>query len=382
MTTFCLDGRVVQEHFPGIGRYAFNLARALGPLLSKSERLVLLRDPNAPSRFDLRTLANERVTVVDVDAPIFSLRQHWRIPSLLRRLGVSVYHSPYFLMPARPGVPAIVTVHDLIPLRTADSFGLFRRAVFRAALAVALRVSSAILTPSRAAAADLRRHTASVDGRVTAIHSAVDPSFRPQPLEQVERTLANLHVPERYVLYVGSNRPHKNLPRLIEAWARVDWCDGPLVGAGPWEESVPAARERVAELRLGGRVQFLGAVSEDDLRRLYTGATLFVFPSEYEGFGFPVLEAMSCGAAVACSNAGSLAEIADGTAELFPPHDVDAMATVLTSLLADANRRSDLAQRGLQRAASLTWEATSRQVLAVYRRVAGVTPSPSSNRPT
>jgi alpha-1,3-rhamnosyl/mannosyltransferase len=254
--------------------------------------------------------------------------------------------------------------------------------VFRAALAVALRVSSAILTPSRAAAADLRRHTASVDGRVTAIHSAVDPSFRPQPLEQVERTLANLHVPDRYVLYVGSNRPHKNLPRLIEAWARVDWCDGPLVVAGPWEESVPAARERVAELRLGGRVQFLGAVSEDDLRRLYTGATLFVFPSEYEGFGFPVLEAMSCGAAVACSNAGSLAEIADGTAELFPPHDVDAMATVLTSLLADANRRSDLAQRGLQRAASLTWEATSRQVLAVYRRVAGVTPSPSSNRPT
>jgi glycosyltransferase involved in cell wall biosynthesis len=116
-------------------------------------------------------------------------------------------------------------------------------------------------------------------------------------------------------------------------------------------------------------------VSEEDLPRLYAGATLFAFPSECEGFGFPIVEAMSCGAPVACSNAGALAEVAGGAAELFPPHDVGVMAEVLTGLLADAERRADLARRGSQRAAPLTWEATSRQVLSIYRKLSGLTPS-------
>lgn len=376
MKPFCFDGRVVQDHFPGIGRYAFNLARGLCPLLEETERLVLLRDPNVPSHYDLRALANERVTVVDVAAPIFSLRQHWRVPALLRRLDVSVYHSPYFIMPIYPGVPAIVTIHDLIPLQAAGSVGRVRKRIFLTALGLALRASKAVLTPSKATAEDLRRQFRLVDGRVAAVLSAVDPSFQPQPREDVERALAKLRLPQRYVLYVGSNRPHKNLPRLIEAWSRVDWLEGPLVVAGSWDARIPAARERVEQLQQGTRVHFLGPVSDEDLRRLYSGTTLFVFPSEYEGFGFPVLEAMACGAPVACSNAGSLVEVVNGAAELFPPDDVDAMASVLTTLLAGADRRAELARLGLQRAASVSWEATSRQVLALYRRVAGLTPSP------
>jgi glycosyltransferase involved in cell wall biosynthesis len=374
MTTFCLDARVVQDHFPGIGRYTFNLAKGLGPLLDETERLVLLCDPYAPSRHDLRTLVTDRVTVVETSAPIFSLRQHWRIPLLLRRLNVAVYHSPYFVMPARPGVPAIVTIHDLIPLRAADSLSPIRKRIFVAALGMALRASAAILAPSQATAEDLRRHSTSVALRVRAIHSAVDPSFQPQPRELVEATLAKLHLPARFVLYVGSNRPHKNLPRLVEAWARVDWRDGPLIVAGPWDPRIPAARQRAEGLRLGQRIRFIGPVSEQDLPQLYGAATLFVFPSEYEGFGFPVVEAMSCGAAVACSNADALAETAGGAAELFPPRDVGAMASVLATLLGDEKRRTDLARRGLQRAASLTWEATSRQVLSIYRKVAELTP--------
>jgi alpha-1,3-rhamnosyl/mannosyltransferase len=375
MTTFCFDTRVVQDHFPGIGRYSFNLARSLGPLLERTEKLVLLRDPAAPSRHDLRALAGERVSVVDVAAPVFSLSQHWRIPALLRRLRVSVYHSPYFVMPLLPGVPAVVTVHDLIPLRTDGSSGRIHKLILVAALGMALRSCAAILTPSRATADDLRHYSAHAAGRVEAIPSAVDPSFHPQPRDLVERTLARLSVPDRYVLYVGSNRPHKNLPRLVEAWARVDWREGPLVVAGPWDPRIPAARRRAEELRLGNRVRFLGPVSEEDLPRLYAGATLFAFPSECEGFGFPIVEAMSCGAPVACSNAGALAEVAGGAAELFPPHDVGVMAEVLTGLLADAERRADLARRGSQRAAPLTWEATSRQVLSIYRKLSGLTPS-------
>lgn len=376
MMIFCLDTRVVQDHFPGIGRYALNLARGLGRLLDDDERLVLLRDPDALSRHDPRSLGNDRVAVVDVDAPVFSLRQHWRIPLLLQSLGVSVYHSPYLLMPARPRVPALVTIHDLIPTRADSAVGPVRRCLFAVALRMALTASAVVLTPSQTTADDLRRHAGSAAARVVAIESAVDPCFHPQLRARVDTTLTKLRLPERYVLYVGSNRPHKNLPRLIEAWAKVNWREGPLVVAGPWDPRIPAARECVEALGLQARVRFLGPVAEEDLPPLYAGATLFVCPSEYEGFGFPVVEAMSCGAAVACSNAGAAAEIAGGAAELFPPQDVGAMAATLTALLADPERRADLARRGVERTASLTWERTSRRVLSLYRELARLTPSP------
>lgn len=376
MTSFCLDTRVVQDHFPGVGRYSFNLARGLAPLLEECERLILLRDPDASSRHDLRDLVSRRVTVVDVAAPVFSLRQHWQIPSLLRSRGVSVYHSPYLLMPIRPGVPALVTIHDLIPLRPDSSVDPIRRRLFATALRLALRASAVVLTPSQTTAEDLRRYAGRAAGHVVAIPCAVDLGLLPPPRTSVESTRRKLGLPERYVLYVGSNRPHKNLPRLVEAWSRVDWRDGPLVIAGSWDPRIPAARERAKDLRLGERIRFLGPVAEEDLPPLYAGATLFVCPSEYEGFGFPVAEAMACGVPVTCSGAGALAEIAGGAAELFSPFDVGAMAAALTALLADPERRTALARCGSERAASLTCEAMSRQVLSIYRELARFTPCP------
>jgi alpha-1,3-rhamnosyl/mannosyltransferase len=275
-----------------------------------------------------------------------------------------------------------VTIHDLIPIRADSSVGPIRRRLFAVALRMALRVSATVLTPSQTTAEDLHRHVGPGAAKIVAIESAVSPSFHPQPRALVDTTLSKLRLPDRYVLYVGSNRPHKNLPRLIEAWARVDWRDGPLVLAGSWDPRIPAARDRVKALGLGERVRFLGPVAEEDLPPLYAGATLFVCPSEYEGFGLPVVEAMSCGAAVACSNAGALAEIAGDAAQLFPPHDVGAMAAVLTTLLADPERRTELVRRGAERTASLTWETTSRRVLSIYRELARLTPCPLRGHPT
>jgi len=113
---FCLDTRSATDHFPGIGRYVVNLAQAMVPLLSQDERLILLRDPTQPSRWDLAVLAGERAQVVDALISPFSLRQQWAIPHILRRLEADLYHSPYYLMSYRPGPPMVVTMYDLIPL--------------------------------------------------------------------------------------------------------------------------------------------------------------------------------------------------------------------------------------------------------------------------
>jgi len=376
VSRFVLDARTATGHFPGIGRYTFSLARAMGPLLDRDERLILLRDPARPSPWDLTALVGERVQVVDVPFSPFSLRQQWAVPRLLHRLGCGLYHNPYYLMPYRPGLPTVVTIYDLIPLRFPETVSLRARWLFRWATALALRTASHILAISQATRRDLLALYHLSPQKVTAIPLAVDPAFRLQPPAEIERVRRTYGLPERYVLYLGINKPHKNLLRLIEAWHLLvrSWKPGTgrpqLVIAGPWDARYPEARERVGELDLSGHVRFLGFVLDGDLPALYSGATLFLFPSLYEGFGLPALEAMACGTPVVCSNTSNLPEIVGQAALTFDPLDVAEMAARIEEALGDTTRREEMRAAGLRQAAHFSWEETARRTMAVYRSVA------------
>lgn len=373
MTHFVLDARTVTPHFPGIGRYVANLARAMVPLLGEGERLLLLRDPTRPSPWDPTALAGERIQVVDVPVSPFALHQQWVLPCLLRRLGIDVYHSPYYLMPYRPGVPTLATVYDLIPLLFPQIVSPRARLLFRWTMALALRAASHIIAISQATRHDLLAFFRPSPQKVTAIPLAADPGFHPRPATEVERVCRKYALPEEYVLYLGINKPHKNLVRLIDALSQIQHHVSrfTLVIAGVWDSHYPEPRQRVEALGLENGVRFLGPVPEEDLPALYAGAALFVFPSLYEGFGLPALEAMACGVPVACSNTSSLAEVVGDAALTFDPTNVDVIADALNRLLADADLRADLRQRGLRRAAQFSWERTARQTLELYRSVAG-----------
>jgi len=362
----CFDARTAQDHFTGIGRYAVNLARTLGPCLLPSEKLVVLRDSGSPSRLDLSPVAGDRVRIMDFPVSPFSLRQQWTLPRLLRGLGPSVYHSPYYLMPFLPGVPTVVTIHDLVPLRYPQYFTPLGRLLFSATIRLAVRAARAIIADSEATALDIKQFLAVEPMFVIPLAAA----FSPQSVENVAAARARCRLPERYVLYVGSNKPHKNLVRLVAAWARLQPQALQLVIAGPWDRRYREARLHAEKLGLGDAVRFLGAVEEADLPALYSGATLFVFPSEYEGFGLPVLEAMACGVPVACAAVGNLPELAGQAALLFDPWSVDAIAQAIRELLNDPDRRAELTRLGLERAAQFTWEETARRTVSVYRQVA------------
>ena len=364
---FCLDARAAQDHFPGVGRYVLNLARAMPAALSASERLVLLRDPTSSAPWNLASLADTRLQLTDAAVSPFSARQQWRVPHVLRQLGAQLYHSPYYLMPLRAGVPSVVTIHDLIPLRFPGYFNLRDRLIYRTAIRLAVRAASAIVAVSETTARDLTQLLHVPSKRIVVIPEAAGAEFAPQPAEIVAATQARLSLPERYVLYLGSNKPHKNLPRLIEAWSRLQPHPLPLVIAGVWDERYPQARVRADALDLGERVRFVGAIAAADLPALYSGAVLFVFPSEYEGFGLPVIEAMACGAPVACAKTGSLAEVVGGAARGFDPHEVDAIAAAMRALLHDAELRADLSARGLRRARQFSWQDAAGKTLEVYR---------------
>jgi alpha-1,3-rhamnosyl/mannosyltransferase len=179
-------------------------------------------------------------------------------------------------------------------------------------------------------------------------------------------------MPERYVLYVGSNKPHKNLTRLVVAFSKSALNNQHsaihLVIAGAWDNRYPEAKQVAAG---NEHIHFLGPINDADLPALYSGALTFAFISEYEGFGFPPLEAMACGTPVVASNTSSLPEVIGDAGLLVDPHDVEAIAGVLEQIIDDEGLRLNLKQRSLERAAQFSWEQTARLTLDAYRTIMG-----------
>jgi glycosyltransferase involved in cell wall biosynthesis len=372
LRTFVLDARTATDDFPGIGRYVSNLAQSIVPLLASDENLLLLYDPGISSRWTLPETPFPAVQIVPTSTSVFSIAQQWQIPRLLRKHRASVYHSPYYLMPYRPGVPTLVMIHDLIPQLFPEYASMRARLFFRLATRLALKAAELVSTNSQATRDTLLAHYPVPPANVISILPAPDPAMRPASPSVVADLRERLQLPDEYVLYVGSNRPHKNLARLLEAWRLIvaDREATPiLVLAGPRDRCFPQVRRQAQDLGLSNAVCFLGPIAEPDLAALYSGAKLFVFPSLYEGFGFPAIEAMACGTPVACSNTSSLPEVVGEAAALFDPTSVEEISDVLRSLLQDAALRQDLARRGLDRASQFTWRRTASATLECYRRM-------------
>jgi alpha-1,3-rhamnosyl/mannosyltransferase len=379
-TTYVLDARTVTPHFPGIGRYVANLAPALAAQLDAGERLLVLHAPEARER--LGGLAGPQVRLLPTPISPFALTQQVQMARLLRDFPeASLYHSTYYLMPYNLRLPTVLTFYDLIPLQHPKTVSRRARTLFHLAMSMALRVSTHVLSISEAARQDLLARFKLPPTQVTTTPLAVGPHFMVQSPAEIARVRAAYDLPQEMVLFVGINKPHKNLLRLVEAFGDLlrQGSSATLVLAGPWDDRYPEVMAAIDTLRsqtdlaagANERLRVLGPVPEADLPALYGAATVFVLPSIYEGFGLPVLEAMACGAPVACSNTSSLPEIAGEAALTFDPHDGKAIADVLARLLQAPALRAQLAAAGLEQAARFTWEQTAAQTLGVYRQVAG-----------
>jgi glycosyltransferase involved in cell wall biosynthesis len=367
MPHYVLDARTATPHFPGIGRYVTNLARALIPQLAPDEQLTVFFDPAHP----LDLPSGEAVRSLPVDVSPFSLRQQWVIPRLLRQYKADVYHSAYYLMPYVTGVPTLLTLYDLIPIHFPEHSTLKAHWLFRWATALALQTAQHTLAISEATRRDFLARFPLRSEQITAIPLAADPAFTPQPPDIVTALRTRYRLPEKFVLYLGSNKPHKNLVRLIEAWAivQVEATDYTLVIAGVWLPQHPEPRQRAQALGIDNRVCWLGPLPGVDLPALYTAADVFVFPSLYEGFGLPVVEAMACGTPVVCANTSSLPEVAGDAAVLFSATDSAALMSAMMVLLKDSKLRAKMQERGMAQARTFSWRHTAGQTLNVYRKM-------------
>lgn len=363
-----LDGRTIQDHFPGIGRYTYNLALALTELDTADEIVLLHNQQDANSRFDLdRLRARPNLTMVEAHSAYFSPVEQWRIPRVLRRQRCSVYHSPYYLMPYLNPCPAVVTIHDLIPILYPHYFTAMQRMIFNVSVRLAARSARVVVADSEATAADLRRRLTLDPRKVRVVLAAADPSLTRSGAEAIEGVRLAHGLGKPYVLYVGSNKPHKNLTRLVEAWSQVKERErAELVIAGPWDQAYDAPKAAAQRLGIDREIRWLGSIPQFELAALYSGCAVFAFPSEYEGFGLPVLEAMACGAPVVCSDCSSLPEVAADAAILVAPDQSAPWAEAIERLLGDAGLRADMARRSLLRARELTWAASARRMREIY----------------
>jgi alpha-1,3-rhamnosyl/mannosyltransferase len=372
-----IDGRVLRDDYPGIGRYVYNLLLALQPQL-EGDTLVVLYDPAVKSRYDLKALASlPGVELVPAPVPPQAVSQLWKLGKLIAGLRLDVFHAPYF--PAvcrRVGVPMVLSLYDLIPLVYPASMpSVPGRLAYGVAVRLAVRNAQRIIVCSQAVRGDLEQLLKVPPERVTVIPGAAAPVFRPSSDAAVRQTRELYRVPQRYILHVGVNKPHKNLETLLEAYHRY-YTRTPaegrasLVLVGEHDPRYVTPRRWAAQLGLARSVLALGNVPDEDLRDLYTGASCVAVPSLYEGFGLPVLEAMACGAPVVCSSSSALPEVAGEAAIQLDPRDTVGWTRTITRLLEDQALRESLRAQGLNRAARFSWEATARATLEVYRAVA------------
>ncbi len=298
----------------------------------------------------------------------------WQIARLARRLRLDLVHDPTGAMALLlTGAARVVTIHDANPYVCPQTSTRLDWLIQHGWLPLALRAADAIITVSKQSREDIVTHLPVSPERVVVVPLAADERFRPMETAEVELVLPRYGIRRPYILYVGTLEPRKNLPRLLEAYAWLRRWSARwrmvIVGARKWKSS--PIFDAVRRLDLQPYVHFTGYVADEHLPALYAGADLFVFPSLYEGFGLPALEAMACSTPVVTSNTSSLPEVVGDAAVMVDPLDVEGLAEAMRQVLTDSDLREDLRAKGLERASQFTWERTARETVAVYRDVLG-----------
>jgi alpha-1,3-rhamnosyl/mannosyltransferase len=367
--SFVYDLRYASDHFSGIGTHAYGLLRALLAAPGEERWRVVWSPTLACSRFDLGPLrAHPRVDWVETDVPPMGWRTAAGTGALLRRLGGGACLSPFWLLPERPGMPVVLTVHDVLPLAVPGTMSWPRRVLYRMALDRAA-AAAAVLVSSRFTLAEVARHTRIPGARL----HVVPLGLLPPPKTAGVRPAGVPQAP--FALVVGVNKPHKNLEVLARAWSGPAAPPLALVGAGFVDERYPSLAELAAAAGAQpDAVTWLGRVDGAELEWLYRNATLVLCPTRYEGFGLPLLEAAARGTAVVASDIPPLRETGDGVVRFVPPGDPAAWAATVRALAGDAGARAALAGAARARAADFDYAVCARRTLDVLREVAGGTP--------
>ena len=375
-----IDARGVYRYMDGVGRYSFSLIRHLASV-DRVNEYVIFRNQGT----DKPLVEAQNFREYPVGFPALSLRSCLFFGQVIRKEGLDIFHALFPVTPLYGIRNLIVTVHDLMALNFPGFFSdrnivgqkaayYFHKVMMRLAVSKSKKVI-AVSHNTKRDVVDLF----GIDGnKISVIHEATEPHFHKiEGVGVLKRFRENYHLPERFILYLGNAKPYKNLLFLIRAFGLFhrQWDSGyKLVVAGKRERfyqkrdrHYEALCQKVKGLGIQEHVEFVDYLPDEKLPLLYNAAELFVFPSLYEGFGLPALEAISCGTPTIASKTSSLPEVVGNAAVLIDPHNVDELADSIHRILADRELRASLAARGLAQSENFSWEKAARETLEVYR---------------
>jgi len=360
----------------GLGRYAESLARALVAAYPGRFTLFYNRERGVKPLAGL-----ERVPAHTVSLGY----KPWRMLVWLGQLSrvgfdrhlpdVQLFHATEHLLPPLRDVPTVLTVHDLVFRHLPDHHKPLNRWYLNLAMPLYCRRATHVVAVSEHTRRDLISAYSLPSSRITVIYEAPDVRFRPQPAEEIQRVRGRYALPEHFILSHGTLEPRKNYQRLVEAfsWLRREHRSG---GQG-WRLVISGRKgwlyqpffRRLEELGLGREVILLGRVPDEDLPALYSAAALFVFPSLYEGFGLPPLEAMACGTPVVCSRSSSLPEVGGEAVRYFSSQSAQEMGRGMEEVLRDEALQAEMRERGFEQARRFSWEWAAEETMGVYEAV-------------
>ncbi len=370
-----IDAQSLLEPMAGIGRCTISMLKALGQVDSTNQYYLYYGASFRQKRSSLPHFDNPNFHKKLLKFPgrifRFLTEKTHLIPIGTFFRGYDIYHGLNYYVPAL-NLPSIVNIYDLSYILFPQCFTRKRLNDIRWKVASSIKRAGRIITGSESAKADIVNLLGVPEEKVRVICFGVEDTFNPKRGGEIAAFRKKYRFPEKFVLFVGTIEPRKNIKKLIHAYNKLNLKDTGLVIAGRCGWLFEETFREVKKLNLGDRVFFPGHIPEIDLPLLYSSASVFVFPSIYEGFGFPPLEAMACGTPVISSNTSSLPEIVGSAGILINPEDENKLAEAIESVLEDNVKREEMAAKGLEQAKLFSWEKCAKETLELYCEAANV----------
>jgi len=358
----------------GMGVYVRGLLDGLAKIDKENDYYVIINKDREENFVPIQN--NFHKIYTNITYSNYLLRDFWEhlyLPLKLHKTKIDVYHGPNYVLPILGKGRMVLTIYDMISFATSGWYKPISRFRVQRLLKISAKKADKIITGSENSKRDIINILGLPDEKVKVIYIGIDNTYKPiSDHHKLDTVKKRYNITGSFIMHVGSLNPRKNIPRLIEAYSKLPaeiLKEYQLVIAGKRSWKADEIFAKAKQLGLGDRVTFTGFVEDADLPLLMNAAALLAFPSLYEGFGIPPLEAMACGTPVIASNTSSIPEVVGEAALLFDPYNVEEMADVMYRALTDKQLRNELRKKGFQRVKQFSWEKAARETLSVYEEV-------------
>ncbi|MDB8558554.1 glycosyltransferase family 4 protein [Turicibacter sanguinis] len=357
-----IDGRMIDKHLHGIARYTYELIK-YGQLSNKINYTVLVNDLDEAKEifFDI-----EGLTFIKMKSKFLSIKEQFELPIIINKYNNIIFHSPSFVSSPFINKNMIMTIHDLNHIQFPQFYKFFHKYYYKLIVKFSAKKCKKILTVSNFSKSELVEWLNCTTDHVAVTYNGIGESFKPVMNENIIKTIQSKYgLPPRFILYLGNLKPHKNVGTLLKAINHIKDKEISLVLNGyPTDE----IQYLINKIKISDRVKFIGFVDDDDLATLYSSAELFIFPSMYEGFGLPPLEAMACGCPTIVSSSASLPEIVLDGATKFNTFDEKDLAMKINCLIGNVEL-DNLIKKGINRSKCFTWEKCFNETYEEYYKI-------------